>query len=334
MALNRRILMHRRFEAAVSVLLVFSVTAGCKKKPEPPEDALAEAGIAPAARALWVREHTAVTSAVYRAELLAFCREQDVSTLLFYMRPFPDHRFNPAYVENLQRFVADVHERGMKVHAWQVMPTSPKLVYEKAQYVAVTYLRDFLKFNREQEAEHRFDGYVEAIAPHRLPGWEENAGGVHQLFVDLVREYYKVIIEFDQGLPLGWALPADYDEYEWFPELFEYLDYMVLTGLDDDPDLIVAQVQGELERAKASGTKVMASLETGPLKSVAEDGARGTFHGGNVEGMGRVMDEVARRLRDRGTFGGFAIHDYHAFAKLVRRSEEGSRDSTQAEKEN
>lgn len=294
--------------------------SGCKKRepivPEP-EGFVEDPGLAPATRALWVWETDVITNALARTELFAFCSREKVGTLFVNMSNFADHQYHQPYLDQVGMFLARSHDEGLRVHALRAMPMSPKLTYPKAQYVAVTYLRDFLKFNHGQVPEKSFDGYLIDVQPQLLPGWDENQDEIQQSFVNFVLEIYKTVLEFDTGLPLGWAMDASFDQYDWLAQVYGYLDYVVLLGYADDYDAIVKLAGDELDLAATTDTRVVIGLETRDLETEGEGWDTSTFYDEGQASLEQVVGELESGLSGKTSFGGVAIHDYKNFAALT-----------------
>jgi hypothetical protein len=210
--------------------------------------------------------------------------------------------------------VRRVHEEGMEVHALRPMPTSPKLVYPRAHYVAVTYVRDFLKFNSGLDEAEQFDGLLLDVRPDSLPGWAENRNNVQQYFVDFVLEMRKTVIEFQANLPMGWALPVSFSSHAWFGQLYEYLDYAVLEEVGDDAETITERVAGPLGAAAPTGTRVYIGLETRVPgeKGVAEE----SFCEEGLAALDEAVQQVTTRFGAETAFAGTAIADDQSLAEL------------------
>jgi hypothetical protein len=268
------------------------------------------------ARALWVWDTSAVTSALRRIELFAFCRDRKISTLFFHMGEFYDQQYSARYQQELRNFISRAHDEGLRVNALQVAPPSPNMAAPENQYPAITYLRPFLEYNRQRDPAHRFDGYLENIKPQLLPGWAGNEHGIQESFAAFVHEYRKTFIEFDPELPLGWAMPPDFDRYDWLPRVYTNLDYVVVMSSHDESVPILQDVKDEIELGNRVGTKVVISVETGDPAAIDGVRAGATFHEEGALRLEAVLDEVAAALAGNPSFGGIAISRYRTFAKL------------------
>jgi len=266
---------------------------------------------------LWVWDGAAVTVEVARAELLAFCRSNQLSTLFINLKDFGEHQYNQAYLESLKSFVGEAHDLGLRVHAMNVPPNSPKLAYRPAHYVAVTYLRDFLNYNRQQSPRERFDGYQECVEPQMLPGWEENKDDLQGQFVDFVIELRKAVIEFDQEIKLGWLLPDNFDRYQWLSRAYNFLDYVTIMAFHDEADDILESVAGELKLGPETDTKIFVGVDTRDLREQGGEHLDTTFSDEGPEALRGALLAVHDALRSQAGYGGLVINDYDSYRKLV-----------------
>ncbi len=250
-------------------------------------------------RALWVGETAVATQETARAELLGVCAKSGVDGLFVNMSPFPDHQNDPVYLGQLRGLVSGVRAAGMRLHALRPMPVSPKLVYPRAHYVAVTYLRDFLKYNAAAGSTGRFGGVLLDVQPHILPGWGEDESGLQEHFIEFVAEMRRTVIEFGEGVELGWVVPASYLDLPRFFRLCDLLDYMVLTETGDEPDARVAAVRRAL--AACGDTEPRVFLAVDP-RVVGENAGRELARQlGHARFAGVVLEDYARLRELQGT---------------------------------
>jgi hypothetical protein len=307
---------------AVAVLVIFGLLWARQMGPGGGEGKQAslpppDPGISKATRALWVWDTNVVTTEVARTEFFATCKEHQVNTLFLNMSPYPDNQYNKAYLADLKAFNRKVHDEGMKVNALRAMPMSAKLIYPKGHYVAVTYLRDFLKFNKTLPRQERFDGFILDLDPRTLGGWSENTKDIQRHFVDFVLEMHKTVIEFQQELKLGWAMPPTFDQFDWLNEVYTYIDFVVLLSYSDQVEDILALSEGELAQGVATKTQVVLGLQTVDVAMESGESESTTFFEEGWASMNSAMTRINKRLRKTPVFGGFSIMDYQGLKAMT-----------------
>jgi len=284
------------------------LVGGCKRPEAPSEPAVSEP-VPEATRyepppgvltALWIEDRSIIADADARAEWLAFCSEREVSMVFLNAREFPERQYDTAFMREYKSTIRLSAEAGVAVYAASPMPVSPKLIYPQGQYVAVTYLRDFLRFNREQPASEQVLGVLLTVQPQGLAKWNDEEAGLQKHFVDFAEEMRKTVIEFDEAARLGWLLPILYADYAWMPEFCERVDAIVLEDGGEGLEARTAAARKLLAQTPDAQTLVYLAHDVRDLTGVST----------RRESVEQALDYLDQAMPGEVRFGGLVIQDY------------------------
>ncbi len=336
--------------AFISCLALVCLTVGaCGGRTQArPKNGGAEEG-RPLVRAMWVWDARAITDQVKRAELLAFCREKQISLLFvdvgsIFAEPSIAARKPLVTPDQLADFALAVHEAGMKLDA---LDGDAPWSRSQNHGAAVGRLEKALAFNQARRTKNeKLDGFQFDIEPHTLKGLAVGSGEWKQVlgeYLDLVSSLTGVVKKEAPDFDLGFAIPYWWDDENpgandvvWkgatTPAVYHLMDtigslpssHLAIMAYRDQAggaDGSIAHSEQEMSYADKQdpAVRIFVGQETA---DVPGEPKKTTFWQEGGEALNQAVAEIETTLDSHKTFAGVAIHHYDSYRKLAQMPEQ------------
>lgn len=267
-----------------------------------------------ATRAMWVWNGSSiVASSSQKTTLFNFIaspygKPANAVTKLYFAGGLVSQFSDSTWLANMRSFNQTAHSKGIKVFYLCGDSSWATSAHEND---GLAYVSAFLNFNTGSTATAKFDGFQFDVEPYTLPGWPSTA--LENGLLDLLWKARNLITASGQAMPLSACIPFWLDQAQ-----FNYLDRGVIDLTDEvaimdytnNASLLLSYPAAEMSYASAHNKYVWIGVET------ANAGSTISFYGLGDTYMENVLSGDLSAFAARPSFGGYAIHDYTAWAAL------------------
>ena len=291
------------FIAVITVLVCPCVVAAQTKPP----------------RALWVWDSSPLLrDARERESFLDFCERHDIGFVWVQIATHAvqaDRSLDGA--TEWKALLADVHRRGMKLHA---LDGDPQYTLRARHETVLSMVDAVIAYNASALPAERFDGIHLDIEPYLLRAWSDQSAR-KQLLADYLDLNDRVVSRSHaNGLAYGVDVPF------WWPSIGDATDHLLRTvdivgimdyrTVADGPDGIIAHALDTIERAdRIDKARVFVGVETVGLSDSVP--SKVTFAGKSLAQMNGELGATEAALVDRRSYAGIAIHFYTTFRQIA-----------------
>ena len=252
-----------------------------------------------------------------RTELLKLAQQGAITTLYLYFGDFnPDKE--PEYVQRLEEFLKEAHQRNLKVEALTGSPVWSLKEYHQA---CLDWIESFLKYNKSRPQELRIDGVSLDVEPYLTSEWQSEKERVKSDYLELLKKVRGLISSYKQDFRFGIAITpfyADLDNGKFEENVLEPVDYVALMDYYDDPNKIIEKAKSHLVLADKMKKKVVIGVETQDLITLKQGERRFTFFEEGWEYMEDALAQVLNKFKDHKSFEGFGMHCDYSYKLLQR----------------
>jgi len=268
-------------------------------------------------RSLWVWKMDPVDSPKGRKELFKLAEGGAISTLYLYFGDFdPDKE--PEYVNRLETFLKESHEKNIKVEALTGNPTWALKEYHQA---CLDWIESFLKYNKTRPQELRIDGVSLDVEPYLTSEWQTDRERIKTEYLDLLKKVKALIDSYKQDFRFGVAITHFYSEIDngkFEEKILGYVDYAAVMAYYDDPNKIIEKAKAHMAIADKVNKKIVIGVETQDLIALNQGERRFTFFEEGWEYMEDALAQVLGKFKSNPSFEGFGIHCDYSYKLLQR----------------
>lgn len=271
---------------------------------------------------IWVWRADAVEDEAKGREMIEFCKQQGIDTILMQTHFVP--KSSPLelnHVAGYRHLLKIAAEAGIKVEA---LDGASDMALAEGRASALERLDTVLAFQASQPEKERFAAIHYDIEPYTLPRWRESLQEARVIAREMLESYAmlrdRVKAEFPK-LPVKFDIPAWYDTKAGLAVDFAGTTKLLNEHIQDLADEVVLMSyrraatgknsveemgRGELTYAAKEGHTLSLALETIELKEDQEI----SFFGLPVEQFRSVVRELFKELDGKPGFGGLYLHHY------------------------
>lgn len=264
-------------------------------------------------RTLWVWKIDPVNNLRARTALLDFCERTAIELIYQYFGELEVN--NPEYVQRLEAFLRECHERGVKVEG---LTGDPTWCFTAKHYRTLDWIEQFLEWNKDRPQEERFDGISLDVEPYLTSEWQSDRDSIKKQYIELLKKCSALIESYDdEHFHWGAAVPVGYREEEardgFVTKILEQVDYLALMNYYDKTSKMISGAKEFIEWCANHGARIWLGVETQDLISMKQGNAGNTFWDDGWVRMEQVLAAVHEHYKDAPGYGGIAMHCYYSY---------------------
>ncbi len=267
-------------------------------------------------RTMWVWKIDPVVNLKAREDMFDLSLRTAIRTCYVYFGDFDEHD-DPNYTKQLEEFLRESHEKGIKI---EILTGNPTWAMKENHHLAYNWMKAFLEYNKSRPPELRVDGCSFDVEPYLAGEWNTRREEVKAEYLVLLASIRELIDSYpDQHFELGGAIPTFYkDEGDFEEKMLGYLDYAALMAYHDSSRKIIDSSRFHIDLAERLGKKIYIGVETQDLVTMNQGTRATTFYEEGWEDMEAKLKEVEDAFRGNKAYGGLAMHCYYSYKLLQR----------------
>lgn len=284
-------------------------------------------------RAIWIWEtesYRLMEDPAAARQALDLAHRKHITSFYLYADAFRDRSLIASRPDQYRGFVRQAHAAGLRVFALlgSAYLHTEAYVLPQRRGEALAMFQRVLSYNASSAPQERFDGVNLDIEPYLLEEWDRDKLRLLGQFLDLGQALMDVRRASGQSIEVGPAIPfwfagirmpwhgASASVAEHVLALYDYAAVMDYRNHAEGGDGIISHAVDTMKIAQRQGKKIVIGIEVGQgeLEKVS-------FQHLGERDLEHELALTERAFADRDSFGGFAIHHYHAYREWLDRQD-------------